>query len=87
MTATKPTSVPSIQLTEEHIQKIKSSIPLLADAGVEVTEYFYRRMFSHNPELNNILMLAIKSQGSSLWPCSLLWLTLRLILIMFKLYR
>ena len=38
-------------LTEQHIQIIKSTIPLLENAGPALTKHFYARMFSHEPEL------------------------------------
>jgi nitric oxide dioxygenase len=43
-------------LTEQHIPIIKSTIPLLENAGPALTKYFYQRMFSHAPELQDIDM-------------------------------
>lgn len=43
-------------LTQEHINIIKSTIPLLESAGPALTQHFYQRMFSHNPELKHILI-------------------------------
>jgi nitric oxide dioxygenase len=41
----------------------KSTIPLLESAGVAITDHFYQRMFSHNPELKNIFNMANQING------------------------
>jgi len=50
-------------LSAEHIQLVKSTIPLLENAGVAVTEYFYQRMFNANPELKNIFNMSNQRNG------------------------
>ena len=51
-------------LSEKTIQIVKSTLPLLAQAGPQVTEYFYDRMFSYNPELKNIFNMTHQQSGS-----------------------
>ena len=50
-------------LSTNTIEIVKSTIPLLENAGVEVTDYFYKRMFEHNPELKDIFNLANQASG------------------------
>ena len=50
-------------LTEKHIQIIKSTIPLLENAGPALTKHFYSRMFSHEPELKNIFNMSNQNNG------------------------
>jgi nitric oxide dioxygenase len=50
-------------LTEQHIQIIKSTIPLLENAGPALTKYFYQRMFSHAPELQDIFNMSNQANG------------------------
>ena len=50
-------------LSEKTIQVVKSTLPLLAEAGPQVTEYFYDRMFSYNPELKNIFNMTHQKSG------------------------
>jgi nitric oxide dioxygenase len=50
-------------LTEQHIQTIKSTIPLLENAGPALTKHFYSRMFSHEPELKNIFNMSNQNNG------------------------
>lgn len=50
-------------LSTKTIEIVKSTIPLLENAGVEVTDYFYKRMFEHNPELKDIFNLANQATG------------------------
>ena len=45
-------------LTDKHIDIIKSTIPLLENAGPALTDHFYQRLFSHNPELKDIFNMA-----------------------------
>lgn len=45
------------------IEIVKSTLPLLENAGVEVTDHFYKRMFSHNPELKDIFNLSNQATG------------------------
>ncbi|MGB1261426.1 MAG: NO-inducible flavohemoprotein [Cognaticolwellia sp.] len=50
-------------LTDQHIEIIKSTIPLLENAGSAMTSHFYQRMFSHNPELQNIFNMSNQHTG------------------------
>ena len=50
-------------LTDKHIDIIKTTIPLLENAGPVLTEHFYQRMFSHNPELQDIFNMANQHSG------------------------
>jgi len=50
-------------LTEKDISLVKSTIPLLEEAGSAITEYFYNRMFKHNPELKDIFNMSNQETG------------------------
>jgi len=50
-------------LNNQHIDIIKSTIPLLESAGPELTVHFYQRMFSHNPELKDIFNMTHQKTG------------------------
>lgn len=50
-------------LTQEHINIIKSTIPLLESAGPALTQHFYQRMFSHNSELKHIFNMTHQKTG------------------------
>ena len=50
-------------LNDTHIQIIKSTIPLLEDAGSALTDYFYKRMFTQNPELKHIFNMSNQHTG------------------------
>ena len=50
-------------LTDKHINIIKSTIPLLENAGSALTDHFYQRLFSHNPELQDIFNMANQHSG------------------------
>lgn len=50
-------------LTDKHIDIIKSTIPLLENAGPALTGHFYQRMFNHNPELQDIFNMANQHSG------------------------
>jgi len=50
-------------LTDNHIDIIKSTIPLLENAGPALTGHFYQRLFSHNPELQDIFNMANQHSG------------------------
>ncbi|AOW84555.1 NO-inducible flavohemoprotein [Vibrio mimicus] len=50
-------------LTQEHINIIKSTIPLLESAGSALTQHFYQRMFRHNPELKHIFNMTHQKTG------------------------
>ena len=50
-------------LSQKHIDTVKATIPLLASAGPAITEYFYKRMFTHNPELSDIFNMTNQKTG------------------------
>ena len=50
-------------LSEKTIEIVKSTAPLLAEAGTVVTDHFYKRMFSHNPELKHIFNMTNQETG------------------------
>lgn len=50
-------------LTDHTMQVIKSTIPLLEEAGTAITDHFYRRLFEHNPELKNIFNMSNQQSG------------------------
>lgn len=50
-------------LSQQHIDTVKATIPLLASAGTAITEHFYQRMFSHNPELKNVFNMTHQKTG------------------------
>ncbi|MCL9774078.1 NO-inducible flavohemoprotein [Vibrio methylphosphonaticus] len=50
-------------LTNQHIDIVKSTIPLLESAGPALTQHFYQRMFSHNPELKDIFNMTHQKTG------------------------
>ena len=50
-------------LTQQHIDTVKSTIPLLESAGTAITQHFYQRMFLHNPELKDIFNMSHQKTG------------------------
>lgn len=50
-------------LTQHHMDTVKATIPLLASAGTAITEHFYQRMFSHNPELKDVFNMTHQRTG------------------------
>lgn len=50
-------------LNNQHIEVVKSTIPLLESAGPALTQHFYQRMFSHNPELKDIFNMTHQKTG------------------------
>ena len=50
-------------LSNQHIEVVKSTIPLLESAGPALTEHFYQRMFNHNPELKDIFNMTHQKSG------------------------
>lgn len=50
-------------LTQQQIQLVKSTIPILESAGSAITEHFYQRMFQHNPELQHIFNMSNQHSG------------------------
>ena len=52
-----------MSMTPEHIELVKSTVPVLRENGVALTSYFYQRMLKNNPELNNVFNLDHQSTG------------------------
>ncbi len=50
-------------MTPQHIELVKSTVPVLRENGVALTSYFYKRMLANNPELNNIFNLDSQNSG------------------------
>lgn len=50
-------------MTPQHIELVKSTVPVLRENGVALTTYFYQRMLKNNPELNNVFNLDHQSTG------------------------
>ncbi|WP_261845029.1 NO-inducible flavohemoprotein [Aliamphritea ceti] len=50
-------------LSQQHIDTVKSTIPLLESVGSKITEHFYVRMFKHNPELKDIFNMSHQQSG------------------------
>tara|TARA_R110000803_G_scaffold101673_6_gene169656 strand:- start:5441 stop:6622 length:1182 start_codon:yes stop_codon:yes gene_type:complete len=50
-------------LTDKHIAIIKTTIPLLENAGSAMTTHFYQRLFVHNPELQDIFNMSNQHTG------------------------
>lgn len=42
---------------------IKATIPILKSSGEVLTDYFYKRMFEHNPELKSVFNMGNQSNG------------------------
>lgn len=53
----------SLSMTPQHIELVKSTVPVLRENGVALTSYFYQRMLKNNPELNNVFNLDHQSTG------------------------
>lgn len=50
-------------MTPQHIELVKSTVPVLRENGVALTGYFYNRMLNNNPELKNIFNLDHQATG------------------------
>ena len=50
-------------LNQHQIDLVKSTVPVLENAGTDITDYFYQRMFSHEPGLKNIFNLSNQHSG------------------------
>ncbi|WP_024301461.1 NO-inducible flavohemoprotein [Pseudogulbenkiania sp. MAI-1] len=50
-------------LSSQHRELVKATVPVLREHGVALTSHFYRRMFSHNPELKHIFNQAKQDAG------------------------
>lgn len=42
---------------------VLATVPVLKEHGLELTKYFYNRMFTHNPELKNVFNLRNQQSG------------------------
>src|SRR5690606_36073875 len=51
-------------LDEKTIQIVKSTAPILQEHGETLTRHFYKRMFSHNPEVGPFFNPAHQTSGS-----------------------
>lgn len=50
-------------MTPQHIELVKSTVPVLRENGVPLTSYFYNRMLNNHPELNNVFNLDSQHSG------------------------
>ena len=50
-------------LSSQDIKIVQSTVPLIEGAGTVVTDHFYRRMFTHNPELKDIFNMSNQETG------------------------
>jgi nitric oxide dioxygenase len=50
-------------LPQETIKIVKSTAPLLAEEGENITRLFYQKLFSQHPELNNVFNLTNQAKG------------------------
>ncbi|AWB66234.1 NO-inducible flavohemoprotein [Saccharobesus litoralis] len=50
-------------LTEQHIATIKSTIPILEEAGPALTAHFYKRMFEQDPQVKHIFNMSNQRSG------------------------
>ena len=50
-------------LSTHDIKTVQSTLPLIEQAGSAVTEHFYQRMFTHNPELKDVFNLSNQATG------------------------
>ena len=50
-------------LSTNDINIVKSTVPLLEAGGIAITEHFYNRMFTHNPELKDIFNMSNQQTG------------------------
>ena len=51
-------------LDSQTISLVKSTVPLLENAGTDITNYFYNRMFTARPELKNIFNMSNQISGA-----------------------
>lgn len=50
-------------LSQQEIALVKATVPILQEHGVALTQHFYTRMFTHNPELKNIFNMGNQQSG------------------------
>ena len=48
------TTVYKFSVSQEHLDTVKDTLPLVAQAGTDFTKHFYKRLFTANPELQNV---------------------------------
>ncbi len=53
----------TLMLSNQTIEIVKSTAPVIANAGPAMTAHFYERMFQHNPELKDIFNLSHQHSG------------------------
>ncbi len=51
------------RLTNQMIQIVKSTVPIIKERGNEITSRFYELMFHHHPELKNIFNQTNQRKG------------------------
>jgi nitric oxide dioxygenase len=51
-------------LNQKTIEIVKSTVPVLQQHGETLTHHFYRRMFSHNPEVEPLFDPANQASGA-----------------------
>jgi nitric oxide dioxygenase len=51
-------------LSTSEIGLIKATVPILREHGVLLTQHFYKRMFSHNPEFQHVFNMGNQKNGS-----------------------
>ncbi|MEJ2766928.1 NO-inducible flavohemoprotein [Photobacterium sp. MCCC 1A19761] len=50
-------------ISQQTIETVKATAPILAQTGPALTAHFYERMFSHNPELKDIFNMSNQRNG------------------------
>jgi nitric oxide dioxygenase len=50
-------------ITSKQKQLVKDTAPVLREHGLVLTSHFYRRMFTHNPELKNVFNMGNQQSG------------------------
>ena len=53
-------------LSQQTIEIVKSTAPLLAETGPKLTAHFYDRLFRHNPELKDIFNMSNQRRKESI---------------------
>ncbi|WP_061014809.1 NO-inducible flavohemoprotein [Photobacterium leiognathi] len=57
-------------LNQKTIDIVKATAPVIAEAGSVVTQHFYQRMFSHNPELKDVFNMSHQQNRENNGPSS-----------------
>src|SRR5215217_1870952 len=50
-------------ITTKQKELIKATVPILKEHGVALTTHFYRRMFTHHPELKHVFNMGNQQSG------------------------